>query len=104
MHIGAREITPKLLFRQSYSDLKRSGTGTFVCQVDLSRPILGWGIYLDSQYFFLFSSGPIESWFFADIMVLRGYERETGSLFVTMTGAGNVIGRAIGAVLRFYVK
>ena len=37
-------------------------------------------------------------------MVLRGYERETGSLFVTMTGAGNVIGRAIGAVLRFYVK
>ena len=49
-------------------------------------------------------SGPIESWYFADIMVLRGYERETGSLFVTLTGAGNVIGRAIGAVLRFYVK
>ena len=37
-------------------------------------------------------------------MVIRGYERETGSLFVTLTGLGNFIGRVIGAFVRFYVK
>ena len=28
MYIGAKEMTPKLILRQSFSDLKRSGTGT----------------------------------------------------------------------------
>ena len=28
LQIGAKETSPKLIFRQLYSDLKRSGTGT----------------------------------------------------------------------------
>ena len=37
-------------------------------------------------------------------MVIRGYERATGSFFVTLTGIANVIGRVIGAFIRFFVK
>ena len=45
-----------------------------------------------------------EVWFIVDIMELRGYEREVGSILVSVTGIGNLFGRIIGACVRLYVK
>ncbi|XP_060598100.1 uncharacterized protein LOC132751904 [Ruditapes philippinarum] len=52
----------------------------------------------------LATTGPIEAWFLVDLMVIRGYEREIGSLFVSLTGFANFLGRGIGAVLRLFCK
>ncbi|XP_053381923.1 monocarboxylate transporter 4-like [Mercenaria mercenaria] len=50
----------------------------------------------------LATTGPIEAWFLVDFMVIRGYERETGSLFVSLTGFANFLGRGVGAILRLF--
>ena len=49
-------------------------------------------------------TGMSEVWFIVDIMELRGYEREVGSILVSVTGIGNLFGRIIGACVRLYVK
>ena len=43
-------------------------------------------------------------WFIVDIMVIRGYTRDVGSVIVSVAGVGNCIGRIGGGVLRYYVK
>ncbi|XP_052763042.1 uncharacterized protein LOC128205446 [Mya arenaria] len=50
----------------------------------------------------LATTGPIEAWFLVDLMVIRGFEREQGSLFVSINGFANFLGRGLGGILRMF--
>ena len=43
-------------------------------------------------------------WFIVDIMILRGYARDVGSLMLTIAGIGNCVGRLGGGAIRYYLR
>ncbi|XP_053400075.1 uncharacterized protein LOC123557733 isoform X3 [Mercenaria mercenaria] len=45
-------------------------------------------------------SGNAESWFIVDLMVSRGFSRQSGSVLVSAIGIASLIGRLMGGVLR----
>ena len=59
------------------------------------------GMTYNALYFF---PGNIEMWFIVDIMELRGYARDVGSLMLTLAGVGNCVGRLGGGALRYFLR
>lgn len=49
-------------------------------------------------------TGNIEPWFLVDHMIGRGFSRSDGAFTASVMGGGNLVGKVIGAVLKFGCK
>jgi len=52
----------------------------------------------------MYVAGSVENWFMVDLMLSKGFTRETGSSVVALIGFANLAGRVIGSLLRFKFK
>ena len=51
------------------------------------------------SYFLFFGLAPIEMWFIADLVVVRGFDRNIGGILLSVLGICGLIGRVIAAIL-----
>ena len=50
-------------------------------------------------YFLFLSLAPIEMWFVADLTILKGFDRSTGSMLLSLLGIFGFVGRVFGILL-----
>ena len=55
-------------------------------------------------YFLCLSLAPIEMWFIADLTILKGFDRSTGSILLSLLGISGLVGRIVGVFLLYIFK
>ncbi|XP_053400074.1 monocarboxylate transporter 6-like isoform X2 [Mercenaria mercenaria] len=68
------------------------------CDITLLKDFVIWILWIN--FHLLALTGNAESWFIVDLMVSRGFSRQSGSVLVSAIGIASLIGRLMGGVLR----